>query len=62
VTYLESHVQERIQEKGHMICDEDAEILKELSCLRMRCGTLEEREGIADAVGYTCCELQRGKH
>jgi hypothetical protein len=28
----------------------------------MICDTLEEHEGIADAVGYMCCEFGRGKH
>ena len=23
---------------------------------------MEEREGIADAVGYMCCKIRRGKH
>lgn len=28
----------------------------------MRCDALEEREGVADAIRYMCCEVRRGEH
>lgn len=37
-------------------------IQKELSCLGVGCDTLEEREGIANAVRHMCCQVRRGEH
>ena len=37
-------------------------VQEELSCLRMRCDALEEREGVAYAVGYMCGQVRRGEH
>ena len=34
---------------------EKGTVQEELSCLGMRCDTLEEREGIANAVRYMRC-------
>ena len=37
-------------------------VQEELSCLRMRCDALEEREGVAYTVGYMCSQVRRGEH
>jgi len=55
-TCFRSCVQERVQEEGYMGVQE------ELSCLGMRCDTLEEREGIANAVRYMRCQVRWREH
>jgi len=55
-TCFGSCIQERVQEEGYMCVQE------ELSCLRMRCDALEEREGVAYAIGYMCGQVWRGEH
>jgi hypothetical protein len=37
-------------------------IQEELSCLGMRCDTLKQSEGIANAVRYVRCQVGRGEH